>query len=122
MVHGGCVMFQFGNFRYIASIHRKGFNISTPAVICGLIIAIVGDGIGVMIHSNHRYLILITIIGIMDQIADLYDVTTAIWLYLEGFNMLSIACLGIMAIIGQYVCIGINLQQVLLIYGTRCMV
>ena len=102
-------MFQFCHFRYIPSIHRKGFNISAPAVIRGLIIAIVGDGIGVMIHSNHRYLIVNTIIGIMDQITDFYN-GTAIWLDLEGFYVLTMTCLGIIAPVSQYVCIGINLQ------------
>ena len=109
IVHGRCKMFQFGNFGDGSAVDCKCFDIATPGVICGLIIAIVGDGIGVMIHSNHRYLIVNTIIGIMDQITDFYN-GTAIWLDLEGFYVLTMTCLGIIAPVSQYVCIGINLQ------------
>ncbi len=101
-------MFQFGNFGDGSAVDCKCFDIAAPAVIRGLIIAIVGDGIGIMIHPYHRYLIINTIIGIMDQIADFYD-GGSIRLDLEGFNMLSPTCLGIIAPIGQYIGIGINL-------------
>ena len=110
-------MSQFGHFGDGSAVDCKCFDPAAPAIIRGLIIAIVGNGIGIMIHPHHRYLILDTIIGIMHQIADFYN-GTAIRLDLKRFNMLTLACLGIIAPVGQYIGVRIDLQQVLLIYRT----
>ena len=101
-------MLVFGDLRNGPFIHRKSFNIPTPAVICGLIVSIVGNGIGVHINSNQRDIIICLIVGIMNQVSDFYD-GGSIWFHLEGLYVLPPTCLGIVSSIGQYVGIGINL-------------
>ena len=114
-------MFQFGHFGDGSTVDSKCLDPASPGVIRGLIIAIVGNGIGIMIHPHHRYLIFDTIIGIMHQIADFYN-GTAIRLDLKRFNMVTIPCLGIIPRVGQYISVRIDLQQVLVIYRTRSVI